>query len=153
MRVLLCLMLMLIGHKAGNSEVRGSTVREIIDDQILRTIRPSYGQAAGECFTSEDFDHFIKSKTPERIVRLLQSNRQFLSAVEKVRAMPAAERKAYLEQCRLPLRKTWAQLGEVSPRGTTVAGQRAELALAGAIVALVVGQLLRDTHAAPAAAI
>ena len=39
-------------------------------------------------------------------------------------------------RCRLPLRKTWAELGEISSRGTTDAGRKAELAINNSIVDL-----------------
>jgi hypothetical protein len=70
-------------------------------------------------------------------VTLLRTNKTFLDAVDKIRKMAPEERDAYLKRCRLPLRKTWAELGEISPRGTTDAGRKAELAINNSIVDLV----------------
>lgn len=119
-----------------STDVRGDTLREIIENQIRDNVRESYGELAGQNFSDADFERFTKDKVPEQIVAILRPNSRFKAAVEKVRAMSAGDREAYLRRCRLPLRKTWAELGEISPKGTTEAGRRAELAIANAIVDL-----------------
>ena len=86
------------------------------------------------CFTDVDLEVFLAEKVPDQIVASLKTSPRFLAAVEKVRAMPHEERAAYLLRCRAPLHKTWAQLGSISPKGQTEAGQRAELAISKAIV-------------------
>ena len=50
--------------------------------------------------------------------------------------MSPSDRTAYLKRCRLPYRKTWQELGEITPKGTTEAGYRAEAAIIKAIVDL-----------------
>ncbi len=122
------------GHTPSvESEVRGSDLRSIIEEQIKDNVRESYGELAGQNFSDVDLDRFMREKVPDRVAASLRSNPRFLAAVEKVRAMPAADRGAYLKRCRQPLRRTWAQLGEITPKGTTEAGQRAEIAIAAAI--------------------
>jgi hypothetical protein len=119
-----------------SGEVRGDTLREIIENQILENVRESYGELSGQNFSDVDFDRFTRDKVPEQIVTILQTNSRFLAALDKVRAMSAGDRVSYLKRCRLPLRKTWAEQGEISPKGTTDAGRRGELAIANAIVDL-----------------
>jgi hypothetical protein len=122
-------------YSAASGDVRGSNLREIIENQIRDNVRESWGELEGQNFSWNDLERFTKDKVPEQIVTLIRSNKTFLDAVEKVRKMPA-EREAYLMRCRLPLRKTWAEQGEISRQGTTDAGRRAELAIANAIVDL-----------------
>jgi hypothetical protein len=117
-------------------EVRGEDLRAIIENQIRDHVRESYGELAGQNFSDADLERFTRDKVPEQIVAMLQTSSRFLAAVEKVRAMRHEERAAYLKRCRLPLRKTWAELGAISPKGTTEAGEKGELAISNAIVDL-----------------
>lgn len=117
-------------------EVRGGDLRAIIENQIRDHVRESYGELAGQNFSDVDLDRFTRDKVPEQIVAMLQTNSRFLAAVDKVRAMSPEDRAAYLKRCRLPLRKTWAEQGEISRKGTTEAGEKAELAISNAIVDL-----------------
>ncbi|MFY9748552.1 MAG: hypothetical protein WA891_02410 [Acidobacteriaceae bacterium] len=112
----------------------GQDLRGIIEQQIRDHVRESYGELAGQNFSDEDLDRFTRDHTTDQIVERLKNDKNFLAAVEKVRAMSAGDRSAYLRRCRLPLRQTWAQLGAITPRGTTEAGQKAEVAIANAIV-------------------
>ena len=138
--------LLACGHTVSlGSEVRGSDLRSIIEAQIKGNVRESYGELAGQNFSDVDLDRFTRDKVPDRIAASLRSDPRFLDAVEKVRAMSPDDRAAYLKRCRQPLRKTWAQLGEITPKGTTEAGQRAEIAIASAIT-----DLAENLLAAPA---
>jgi hypothetical protein len=130
---------MLVGCARATSpvgEVRGGTLREIIENQIRDNVRESYGELNGQNFSDADLDQFRRDKVPEQIVTLLQTNDRFVAAVDHVRAMSPGDRGVYLERCRLPLRKTWRELGEISPKGTTEAGEQAEVAISNAIVDL-----------------
>ncbi len=130
----LFLMLMAVGAAISctpvKSEVRGSNLREIIEDQIRKNVRESYGELAGENFSWDDLEQFHRNKVPEKIGNLLRASVRFRAAVDEVRSMVAADRDSYLRRCRLPLRRTWAELGKISPRGTTEAGQIAEAEIA-----------------------
>ncbi len=138
--------LLACGHTPSlESEVRGSDLRSIIEGQIKDAVRESYGEYAGQNFSDADLDRFTREKVADRIAASLRTDPRFLAAVEKVRAMPEADRAAYLKRCRQPLRRTWAELGEITPKGTTEAGQRAEIAIAAAIT-----DLAKSLLAAPA---
>lgn len=117
-------------------DVRGDSLREIIENQIRDNVRESFGELSGQNFSDADLDRFTRDKVPEQIVTILQTNSRFLAALDKVRSMPAGDRESYLKRCRLPLRKTWAELGEISPKGTTEAGRKGETAIANSIVDL-----------------
>jgi hypothetical protein len=137
------------GHSASSAgAVRGTDLRGIIDDQIRSHVRESYGELRGQNFSDEDLARFLAEKVPDQIVAQLKNSSQFLAAVEKVRAMSPEARAAYLQRCRLPLHKTWAELGAISPKGQTDAGQRAELAIAKAITDLAVKLLAGPPGAA-----
>jgi hypothetical protein len=134
-------------------EVRGDNLREIIENQIRDNVRESFGELAGQNFSDVDFDRFTRDKVPEQIVTILQTNSRFLAALDKVRAMSPGDRESYLKRCRLPLRKTWAEQGEISSKGTTDAGRKAELAIAKAIVDLAEKLLASSAKPAPKAAV
>ena len=130
-------MLIACGHwPVSAGQAHGADLRSIIDDQIRGHVRESYGELGGQNFSDADYERFTREKVPDQVVAQLKTNSRFLAAVETVRAMSPADRDAYLKKCRLPMRKTWAQLGEISPKGTTEAGQRAEIDLANAIADL-----------------
>jgi hypothetical protein len=121
---------------AAAEATRGSDLRSLIEVEISSHVRTSYGELAGQNFSDVDLQRFLAEKVPDQIVLSLKSNPRFLSAVEKIRAMKPDERTAYLLRCRAPLHKTWSELGAISPKGQTEAGQRAELAISNAIVDL-----------------
>jgi len=148
---------MLVGcaHSAppASGEVRGDNLREIIENQIRDNVRESFGELSGQNFSDADLDRFTRDKVPEQIVAILQTNNRFIAALDKVRAMAPGDRESYLKRCRLPLRKTWAELGEISPKGTTDAGRKAELAISNAIVDLAEKLLASAPKPAPKAAV
>jgi hypothetical protein len=117
-------------------EVRGSDLRAIIENQIRDHVRESYGEFAGQNFSDDDLERFNKENVTQQVVGVLRNSKVFLAAVDRVRALSPDDRASYLRRCRQPLRKTWAELGEISPKGTTEAGQKAEIALANAITNL-----------------
>ncbi len=130
-------MVMACGHWGVSAgEAHGPDLRAIIDDQIRTYVRESFGELAGQNFSDADYDRFMREKVPDQIVAQLKTNSRFLTAVANARALSQNDREAYLKRCRLPLRKTWAELGGISPKGTTEAGQRAETAIANAITDL-----------------
>jgi hypothetical protein len=99
-------------------------------------VRLSYGQADGQCFTRDNLSGFKQRDVPGQIVRQLRTSAQFRAIVEQLRKQPAGKRARYLQKCRAIAHPTWAQLGKISPRGQTEAGQQAELLIAQAIVRL-----------------
>jgi hypothetical protein len=119
-----------------HSDAQSGDLRAIIEQQIRANVRESFGELTGQCFSDADLDRFTRDKVAQGIVAQLKTNSRFLATVEKVRAMPPDARSAYLKRCRLPLHKTWAELGSISSKGQTDAGQRAELMISNAIVDL-----------------
>jgi hypothetical protein len=134
--VTLAVLMMPIACRNSEGAVRGSTLREIVENEIRDHVRQSWGELRGQNFSDEDYDRFKRDDIPGQIVAQLRTNKVFHAALTKVRAMTPEERTSYLKRCRAPLRKTWAELGEISRAGTTEAGQKAELDIANAIVDL-----------------
>lgn len=124
------------GSNAAPGGSQSSDLRSIIIEQIRIHVRESYGEFAGENFSDADLTDFEARKVPSRIAADLKTNKLFLSAVEKVRAMVPGDRAEYLKKCRLPWRPTWAEQGKIDRNGTTDAGRQAELEIAGAITDL-----------------
>ncbi|MEW6211318.1 MAG: hypothetical protein AB1631_23335 [Acidobacteriota bacterium] len=119
------------------SEIKPETLREIIQAEQRRNVRESYGELAHECFTDIDLKEFLSEGRAAKIAARLKTSKRFLASVDTVKAMPEIERKRFLNSLRAPLRRTWAEMGRISSEGQTIAGQRAELAIANAIVDLV----------------
>lgn len=119
------------------STVKPETLREIIEEQQKKNVRETHGIWAHQCFTDDDLNQFIQSGQPAKIARSLKGSKRFIAVVSALKKMPSAQRQKLLSSCRRPLRKTWAQLGRISPEGQTEAGQQAERLIADAIVGLV----------------
>lgn len=117
-------------------KVAGGTLGDIVGYVQRYHVRESYGVEAGECFTWVDFAQFERTGTLARITAELRTDRAFLAAIAKVSAMPVDDQRALLVKCRRLSRPTWAEIREISPRGTTEAGRRAERMIAEAIVDL-----------------
>jgi hypothetical protein len=66
----------------------------------------------------------------------LKRKREFVEIILALKSKNVEERRLLFKSCRKPLRKTWAELGRVDPAGQTIAGQRAELLIANAVVDL-----------------
>ena len=96
-------------------------------------IRESWGEEVGECFTWTDYDAFIRANRPATVANQLKSSPQFRKLAGMIRAMPQPEREKLLARARETARPTWAMIGRISPDGTTDAGRKAGLLLAGAI--------------------
>jgi len=106
-------------------------------------IRESHGVWAHECFTDIDLREFKRAGRPAQIAQGLKGSREIAEIVSALAGLPADRRNSLLNSCRRPLRPTWAELGEISPRGQTEAGQQAEKLIADAIVDMVKGMLER----------
>jgi hypothetical protein len=100
-------------------------------------VRESWGEAAGECFTWNDYDSFVRAKRPAVVAGQLKVAPQFRTLVEMIRAMPQTEREKLLARARETARPTWAMIGRISPDGTTEAGRKADLLLAESITGAV----------------
>lgn len=98
-------------------------------------VRESWGEEAGECFTWSDYDRFIRSNRPAVVASGLKATPQFRKLVEMIKAMPKPEQDKLLGRARAAARPTWAMIGRISREGTTDAGRKAGLLLAGAITA------------------
>src|SRR5947199_8777284 len=101
-----------VGCTEQDSEVRGTNLREIIEDQIRQNVRESYGELAGQNFTWVDLQRFTRDKVPEQVTTMLRTNSVFRRAVAEVRAMPKEERDADVKRCRLPPGTPCAEIGE-----------------------------------------
>jgi hypothetical protein len=97
-------------------------------------VKESSGIYHHECFTDADYALFRGNKTSERVAAECLGKPEVRQAITALRAMSTAEQQEVFELWRRPLRKTWAQLGRVSPEGQTSAGQRAEIDIADAIM-------------------
>jgi hypothetical protein len=146
---LLVLTLFLAGceqEKFDPSTIKPEDLREIIAEQQRKRVKESTGVWAHECFTDDDLRHFIQSGQPRKIAEALKASPRFMAVVAALKQMPANERQQLLNSCRRPLRPTWAEYGAISPAAQTIAGQRAELLIAEAIVNLVAELISSDSQ-------
>jgi hypothetical protein len=100
-------------------------------------IRESWGEAAGECFTWDDYESFKRDDRPAAVAARLKASPQFRKLVEMIKTMPQRERVVLLSRARQTARPTWAMNGRISRDGTTDAGRQAGLMMAAAITGVV----------------
>jgi len=111
-----------------------TTLSDLIKEQQRNNVRESYGVWAQECFTWIDLKEFTSEHKPARIADGLKHTQDFVNVVLIIKAMPQDRQQALLKAARRPLRPTWAEIGEISRKGQTDAGQEAERLIANAIV-------------------
>jgi hypothetical protein len=110
---------------------------EIILKAQQSNVRESYGEFAGQNFTARNLQEFIAKGTLKDITAQLKADSEFLDVVLAIKHMPPSERQKLLNKGSHTYKPTWEQLGEISPKGQTSAGQKAEQMIADAIVNLV----------------
>lgn len=99
-------------------------------------VRESTGVLMHQCFTEIDLARFKDSSTHLRAAKAVALTRAFRSVVVTLESMPEIERAGLLERARRVARPTWEEMGYIDTRGRgqTVAGHRAELMIAEAVV-------------------
>lgn len=112
-------------------------LRAIIQKQQRLNVCKSYGEWAQECFTWVDLNEFRRTGKLAQIAQALKGLKEIAQIVSSLEALPMSQRDSLPRTYRQPLRKTWAQLGRISPEGQTEAGQQAEMLIANAIVDMV----------------
>lgn len=134
--------------RPGSSATRLTTASDtnklvpIIKQQQRVYVGESSGVEAPDNFTKVRLELFEKNGTVDGIVKSLEADPEFLKIVEGMRAMPAEEREALLQQAEVAYSPTWEQLDmdpminspEELRRGQTRAGQTAERMIAEGIV-------------------
>ncbi len=116
-------------------------VQLVLEQQNI-FVRKSYGESAAECFTWDDLDRFKQENTIARIQRNLKENNKFSDLVKMLTGLPERKQKDIFQKGRYTFKKTWAELGEITIAGQTVAGQRAEKMIADTIVELAKEQVV-----------
>jgi hypothetical protein len=133
---MLGLALALSGCGPAQVTVTGKDLHEIVQNVQRAMVRESWGEDSASCFTDLDLQEMRRSGLLNRLADRLRTDKVFLEALEKLRALPADERARALRESRVPMRQRWDQIGEISRRGTTIAGQQAEVMIANRIVDL-----------------
>ncbi|MGA2740152.1 MAG: hypothetical protein ABSG65_22265 [Bryobacteraceae bacterium] len=87
-----------------------------------------------DCFTDIDYKSFQNDHRAQQIAEEQRRSSPFLKAARALGNLSEDKRQAACELLRQPYRKTWAQLVEVSCKGQTVAGNKAERDIANALV-------------------
>jgi hypothetical protein len=140
-KILIALVMMFVIVEAGCAappEPRGpEDLLQYIRSAEQEEIRESWGEEAAECFTWVDYDAFVSNERPVAVANKLKATPQFHALMDMVKKLPEPAQRELLERARLQARPTWAMIGRISREGTTEAGRKAGLLLAGAIVAAV----------------
>jgi hypothetical protein len=109
---------------------------KLIEKVQRQYVRLSYSPQGCCCYTTEELDKFKKNKTIDKIVASLRKDKNFLKIVTDLRSMPKDQLTKALGFAAQTYHPTWAEIGEISPKGQTDAGQEAERLIAEAIVGL-----------------
>ncbi|MCB1858364.1 MAG: hypothetical protein KDI63_08830 [Gammaproteobacteria bacterium] len=126
----------LIEDKISDDEIKVEVVALVLEKQD-EYVKDSINQY--NCFTEEDYKRFRSSNTITKIVEELKKDEYFLGLVAgTVKLSPIKRHKIYRE-AKKTYKKTWAELGKISPEGQTDAGSEAEKEISSAI-----SKLLKD---------
>jgi len=119
------------------STVSHDELLEIIKSQQQSEVKLSYGKYSGQNFSDEDLKAFNEKNTPRVVTERLRQDGHFIDVVLAIKRMEPGPRQRLLGIGLQTYKKTWAELGRISPEGQTEAGQEAERLIAKAIVNLV----------------
>jgi hypothetical protein len=108
----------------------------IIKEQQSIYVKESIGQMDYQCFTESDLQNFISKNIPNVIKLNLQKSNEYLTVVLAIKEMDPVARQNLLMSAQSTFKPTWEELGEISKKGQTEAGQNAEKLIAQAIVDL-----------------
>jgi hypothetical protein len=129
------------------SQVSAEDLIAIIQKMQLEHVHASTGESAQQAFTAVELEAFV-GKVQE-IVDVLRYDDHFRKVVSAVAELDPQKREELLKRADQPLRRTWANLGEVSPGGQTEAGNKAERLVASSVVKLtkeLIGEHLASTR-------
>jgi hypothetical protein len=115
---------------------RPDAVLTVIAELQRTYVRASYGEMAGQNFSDQDLARFEADGVVTRIVDSLRHQPAFRSAVLDLQAADEALQRDILLRASRPLRRTWAEIGAITPDGQTEAGNRAERLIGAAVAAL-----------------
>ena len=107
-----------------------------VKEQQAQYVFDSYGELRGQNFSEEALAEFMQRDVPAQIVAQLENDNNFIAVIEAMKDLHPSERQDLLTRCASTYEQTWAQLGEISRRGQTEAGQTAERLIAEAIADL-----------------
>jgi hypothetical protein len=111
-------------------------------------VRLSVGELAHECFTDADLRRFEKSGVVAKVTAAAKGSAELAGIAAALKALPRGEQTRWLEGARRHYHPTWAELGRIARDGSgqSWAGQRAERAIALAIVAVVEEIMAAETN-------
>jgi hypothetical protein len=110
---------------------------DIIKSAQQSKVRESIGIYKGENFDYDMLKEFKEQNVPQLVTERLKHNSYFIDVVLAIKQMRTGAREKLLSEGMRTYKKTWNELGRISPEGQTEAGQEAERLLAQAIVDLV----------------
>jgi hypothetical protein len=124
--------------------VSADTLISIIKQKQKQYVRESRNEQ--DCFTSKDSARFVERKTTVLITDELKADKLYITAVIKVRELSEIEWTSLRSRCLQIYKRTWGELGRISPEGQTNAGQEVEIMITNAIVELTVSLRNMDNN-------
>ena len=85
-----------------------------------------------DCFTDVNLRGF--QSECDMVADMLRYDMKFVKLVGEIRPLSSSTKKRLFAKAAATYKPTWGQLGHISPRGQTVAGQRAERMVASTVV-------------------
>jgi hypothetical protein len=105
---------------------------ELIKTQQSENVQKSNTET--DCFTDADFAKFIELRKQDQIVTNLMNQNSFIDLIISIKKMTPSSRQSLLDTSKKIAKPTWVELGSITSKGQTEAGQKAELLIAKAIV-------------------
>lgn len=123
---------------------QSNKLSQIIKKQQKRYVKESCGTLDYQCFTEKDLERFKGNRTTTVVTNSLQQDISFWRVILWLKNLPTERKENMFEQAKETYKPTWAELGEVSCKGQTQAGQEAERMIADAVE-----KLARDLEKRP----
>jgi hypothetical protein len=108
---------------------------ELIKQKQKDNVRISYTEY--NCFTDVDLQNFNSKKTVDKICSQLRNSKEINKIIIELNKMNKEDLAKLFDNASNTYKKTWAELGEITPKGQTDAGQTAEKMIAERIVTLI----------------
>lgn len=128
------------------STPQGRALIEFIKQKQHFYIGESTGEEAWQCVTWDDLQMFRADVASGGIPKEIKADKEFHVVAEGIGELTSSQRNVAYARARRTYKPTWAQIGGISARGQTVAGQIAERELAGLIVDLAQEYLTKTTN-------
>lgn len=112
-------------ERAWTSEDSGTLLDQIVTIE-KKYVQDSWGTNRGECFTDEDYAAFTRERKAKAAVDDFAQSEAYSKLKSKLSDADTEVWNRILGQVRTQYQRTWAEVGEITRKAQTTAGQQAQ---------------------------